>query len=163
MSTTSSLILSGLLGIFALVSCTTENPYDTGYDPYGRPAQPRAPYGATPNPAPYGNPNPGTYGTPQNPGAYGQPQNPGAYGNPPSSIDPYGQPPRAPQLTPDPYGTVTPPPNVPAPSKYPTAQRTDKPGIVVCPFDPSRQIDVSEFKSGDLARDKETKQIFRVP
>lgn len=156
MSTNPSLILSGLVGLFALASCEPKNPYDTGYDPYGRPAQPRAPYGATPNPAPYGNPNPGTYGTPQNPGAYG---------NPPSSVDPYGQPPSAgTQGTPDPYGTVTPPPpNVPAPSKYPTAQRTDKPGIVVCPFDPSRQIDVSEFKSGDLARDKETRQIFRVP
>ncbi|MEO0017958.1 MAG: hypothetical protein RLZZ522_1241 [Verrucomicrobiota bacterium] len=144
MSTHSSLILSGLVGAFALVSCTSKNPYDTGYDtgydPYRRPAQPRPPYGATPNPAPYGSP-----------------QNPGAVGNPPSSVDPYGQPPG-----PTPYGQVQ-PPNVPEPTKYPTAERTQTPGIVVCPFDPNRQIDVSEFKSGDLARDRETKQIFRVP
>ena len=153
MSTTPSLILSGLVGVFALVSCT-ENPYDTAYDPYSRPAQPQPPYGATSSPAPYGT---------QNPGAYDTPQSPGAYGNPPSSVDPYGQPPAAgTRLTPDPYGQVQ-PPNVPAPTKYPTAERTKTPGIVVCPFDPNRQIDVSEFKSGDLARDRETKQIFRVP
>ena len=145
MSTHSRLILSGLVGVFALASCT-DNPYDTAYDPYRRPAQPQPAYGATPNPAPYGNPGP-----------YGVPQNPGAVGNPPSSVDPYGQPPG-----PTPYGQVQ-PPSVPEPTKYPTAERTQTPGIVVCPFDPNRQIDVSEFKSGDLARDRETKQIFRVP
>jgi hypothetical protein len=83
---------------------------------------------------------------------------------PPTPVDPYtGQP--------DPYGNpgdVSPPqpttPEIPTrPGEYPVARKTAKPGEVISPYEPYNIIDVSEFTSGQLARDPSNKKIFRVP
>lgn len=149
MSMSQRLLIPGFVSVFALVSCT-ENPYDTPYDPYGsahaqRPLYQNPPPGTTG----YGRPQPTTppYGTPRDP------QNPYGTQNP----DPYGTAPPPPTVTPP----VTPPTGIPG--SYPVAERTKNPGFVVSPYDPNRVIDVSEFRSGQLARDPENKKIFRVP
>lgn len=74
---------------------------------------------------------------------------------PPEPVDPYRY-------------DVSPPPNPeppapPTPGEYPTAQRTTNPDQVVSPYEPHNVIDVSGFKSGQLARDPLNKKIFRVP
>lgn len=84
----------------------------------------------------------------------------------PQPVDPYGQ-------NSDPYGqntdvvppSPTPPqPETPTrPGEYPTAQRTAKPGVVISPYEPYQEVDVSDFTSGELARDPSNKKIFRVP
>ncbi|MEV4433399.1 hypothetical protein [Streptomyces sp. NPDC049585] len=55
---------------------------------YGYPQQPPSPYGAPPQPGPYGAPAPGPYGAPQ-PGSYGAQGQPGPYGVP-QQPGPYG-------------------------------------------------------------------------
>lgn len=49
------------------------------------------------------------------------------------------------------------------PKDYPVAATTDRPNIVRSPYPPYDEIDVSDFRSGQLARDPKNKQIFRVP
>jgi hypothetical protein len=56
-----------------------------------------------------------------------------------------------------------PPPVPPAGQGYPTAQPTDHPDQVRSPFEPFRLIDVTGFKSGQLARDPANQKIFRIP
>lgn len=51
----------------------------------------------------------------------------------------------------------------PQPQDYPTAQRTTTPGEVLSPYPPNNRIDVSGFRSGQLVKDPNTGQIFRVP
>ena len=82
---------------------------------------------------------------------------------PPQPVDPYGQ-------TTDPNGQKTdiapPAPNPAPPTRpgdYPTARLTAKPGEVISPYEPYNVIDVSEFQSGQLAKDPSNKKIFRVP
>jgi hypothetical protein len=47
--------------------------------------------------------------------------------------------------------------------KYPTAEPTTNPDRVLSPYEPFNLIDVTGFKSGQLARDPSNKKIFRVP
>jgi hypothetical protein len=58
----------------------------------------------------------------------------------------------------------------PAPSRqtsrqdYPVAERTENPDRVISPYGPNYNvIDVSGFRSGQLARDPSNQKIFRVP
>ena len=51
----------------------------------------------------------------------------------------------------------------PVTERYPFAQRTEIPGQVISPYPPYNVIDVSDFQSGQLARDPSNNQIFRVP
>ena len=52
----------------------------------------------------------------------------------------------------------------PARQNYPTAERTENPDRVISPFGPNYNvIDVSGFRSGQLARDPSNQKIFRVP
>jgi hypothetical protein len=129
-----------LLGSLLLSSCLTPDPYS----PYGAYDSPHNP--AAPDYGPYGNAN-GPQ-TPQN-DPYGNPQ--------PSS----GQ-----QGIQDPtYNSQPPanPPNRPAPPKYPLAEKTENPNEVLSPYAPYNVIDVSGFKSGQLAKDPSNKKIFIVP
>ena len=88
---------------------------------------------------------------------------------PPQQVEPYGQPVDPYGQNTDPYGQNTqpaPPPQPQPPTRpgdYPTAQRTAKPGEVISPYEPYSIIDVSEFTSGQLAKDPSNKKIFRVP
>jgi hypothetical protein len=159
MSMTHRLLIPGLVGVCALVSCT-ENPYDTEYDPYGRNRYQQPLYGTRP-----ANPSTNAYGTPQTPSPYGSTA---PYGN----TAPYGTPnPGTP--SPSPYGSlqpppsieppVTPPPATGTPGNYPVAEKTKTPGFVISPYDPDKVIDVSEFRSGQLVKDPDNKKIFRVP
>lgn len=157
MSMTQRLLISGIVSVFALVSCT-ENPYDTDYDPYGRTRHQQPLYGTQNSPGP------------TTPG-YGSPQTPSPYGPSGSTPSPYGQPTTPGSQAPAPYGTPQPgtydppvtPPATGTPGNYPVAERTKNAGFVVSPYDPNRVIDVSEFHSGDLVRDPDNKKIFRVP
>ena len=47
--------------------------------------------------------------------------------------------------------------------EYPTATRTGNPNEVVSPYPPHKVIDVSDFGSGQLARDPWNNKIFRIP
>ena len=76
-----------------------------------------------------------------------------------SQYDRYGIPPQ--QQAPPPGYRQAPPP--PTGSQYPLARRADEPGQVVSPFPPYRKIDVTGFRSGQLAKDPTTGQIFRIP
>lgn len=46
---------------------------------------------------------------------------------------------------------------------YPLAERTNNPDQVLSPYSPYNVIDVSGFKSGQLARDPSNQKVFRVP
>ena len=74
-------------------------------------------------------------------------RNANQYGAPPPQS--YGQP-----------RNQSPPPRS---QDYPTAQRTTTPGEVLSPYPPHNRINVEGFRSGSLAKDPETGQIFRVP
>ena len=50
-----------------------------------------------------------------------------------------------------------------ADDKFPEAGVTDKPNVVISPYPPNNQIDITGFLPGDLARDPHTGKIFRVP
>ncbi len=77
----------------------------------------------------------------------------------------YQYPPRDPNLpgsdADQPYGQPPPPPT--RPGEYPTATRTENPNEVISPYEPFNRIDVSDFTSGQLARDPHNQKIFRVP
>ena len=79
-------------------------------------------------------------------------RNAARYGNPQPRPDGSYQ--GAPQPSPQPS---------PRPQDYPTAQRTTTPGEVLSPYPPNNRIDVSGFRSGQLVKDPNTGQIFRVP
>lgn len=57
-------------------------------------------------------------------------------------------------------GNPAPPP---AAEDYPVARRTAKPTEVISPYPPYNVIDVTGFRSGQLARDPSNQKIFRVP
>tara|TARA_R110002096_G_scaffold215310_15_gene403189 strand:+ start:9127 stop:9462 length:336 start_codon:yes stop_codon:yes gene_type:complete len=46
---------------------------------------------------------------------------------------------------------------------YPTGRRTNDPDFVQSPYPPNNVIDVKGFRSGELAIDPTTNQVFRVP
>jgi hypothetical protein len=48
-------------------------------------------------------------------------------------------------------------------ASYPTGTPTSNPGYVKSPYSPYNVIDVSGFRSGELAVDPTTNQVFRVP
>ena len=50
-----------------------------------------------------------------------------------------------------------------AQDEYPEAGVTDKANVVISPYPPNNQIDITGFLPGDLARDPHTGKIFRVP
>ncbi len=80
---------------------------------------------------------------------------------PPQQVSPYGPqsdispPPEPTQPAPQPPPTAT--------GGYPTAQRTANPDQVLSPYEPFNVIDVTGFKSGQLARDPSNQKIFRIP
>lgn len=47
--------------------------------------------------------------------------------------------------------------------EYPVARSSDSPGEVFSPYPPHQRIDVSGFRSGQLAKDPRNGRIFRVP
>jgi len=142
------LVLGGLL----LSSC-----YQDPYAPPGRPYGDNGPYGD-----PYARP-------PEPQGAYGNGNGP--YGNPdgPPPNGPYGNPPpQYRQGIQDPRdGIADPPTPSPTPrlnpSDYPVAKKGKKPNEVISPYEPYNVIDVTGFKSGQMAKDPSNKKIFVVP
>ncbi len=74
-----------------------------------------------------------------------------------------------PKVNPKPNATANSAPSStrpkPTPGKpdYPTATKTDNPGIVTSPYPPYDPLDVTGLKSGSLAKDPLTGNIFRVP
>jgi len=58
------------------------------------------------------------------------------------------------------HGNAPPPP---ATRDHPVARRTANPNQVISPYPPYNVIDITGFRSGDLARDPINQQIFRVP
>ena len=56
--------------------------------------------------------------------------------------------------------------NTPAPQtapSYPTANRSDIPGVVLSPYKPYNKVRVTGFSPGQLAKDPTTNKIFVVP
>ena len=51
----------------------------------------------------------------------------------------------------------------PAATSYPTATRTSDPGVVISPYSPYNKVRVTNFSSGQLAKDPENNKIFVVP
>ena len=56
-----------------------------------------------------------------------------------------------------------PPPQAPAQQQIPYATKTSTPNVVLSPYPPNSQIDVTGFKSGQQAIDPKTNKIFIVP
>ncbi|MFD0892939.1 hypothetical protein KBB96_16085 [Luteolibacter ambystomatis] len=158
----------------------------TSCDPYGPPPGygPRSPYDAPGPRAPgprqmrgdgYGNgdpygPNDGGYGNGYGQGGDSGYGRDGGYGGGSRGGDPYG--------SNDGGGyTENPTPRTNPPSTggssgsgtgsgkkdYPTATKTANPGRVLSPYPPYNVINVEDIKSGKLAKDPSTGEIFRVP
>lgn len=51
----------------------------------------------------------------------------------------------------------------PSGTEYPVAERSGTPGQVISPYAPYSKIDVTGFRSGQLAKDPKTGKIFQVP
>lgn len=115
-------------------------PYDPGYPPY---------YGPPP---PYGT------GSPYSETGRYEPLPPVPGGDSRPAPSPGGS--SAPQTRPAPAPA---PPANPGRPEYPTAERTDRPNYVLSPYAPYNVIDVTGFKSGQLAKDPSNGKIFRVP
>ena len=47
--------------------------------------------------------------------------------------------------------------------EYPEASPTEKPNVVISPYDTNRHLDVTGMKPGSLAEDPVAKKIFRIP
>ena len=77
---------------------------------------------------------------------------PGQGGNPPGG-----------QASQPPYQAPISPPAQPGRDPYPMAQRTNIPNQVISPYPPYNVMDVTDVRSGQLARDPKTGEIFRVP
>ena len=60
-------------------------------------------------------------------------------------------------------GGDTPAPAVTKAPSYPSATRSDLPGVVVSPYKPYNKVRVTGFKAGQLAKDPTTGSIFVVP
>ena len=63
----------------------------------------------------------------------------------------------------EPKKTTTPPKQQPKVTDFKKATKTDKEGIVLSPYPPYDLLDITGLKSGSLAKDPKTGQIFRVP
>ncbi|MDF1813361.1 MAG: hypothetical protein P1V20_14275 [Verrucomicrobiales bacterium] len=46
---------------------------------------------------------------------------------------------------------------------YPVATPTDRPDVVISPYDSTRRLDVAGLEAGSLAKDPVAKKIFRIP
>lgn len=77
---------------------------------------------------------------------------------PPTPVPPYGDN----GISPPPEPQPEPPPPT-ATGGYPTARPTANPNEVISPYEPYNVIDVTGFKTGQLARDPSNQKIFRVP
>lgn len=132
------LALAGTAGLVLLSSCYYYGPYPPSRGPHAR----TSPYGPV---APY------------------QQQRPGAE-NPRSGPQaPYQQ--QGARQQPGPTQPSQPAP-APAPTQrpeHPVAKTTANPDQVLSPYPPYNVIDVSGFKSGQLARDPSNGKIFRIP
>ena len=73
----------------------------------------------------------------------------------------YGIPPEQQQRQPQPPRQQARP--TPQQSEYPTAQRTTNPDEVLSPYPPHNRINVQGYRSGQLVKDPNTGEIFRVP
>lgn len=95
------------------------------------------------------------------------------FGIPP---DPYSAEPRGRAGIQDPRTRTDPPPQQPAAPRvdpriddppsvgdYPVAGRTNVVDEVISPYPPNRRIKVDGFRSGQLAKDPQTGEIFEVP
>jgi hypothetical protein len=135
-------------------SCLYPEPYAPPRSPY-RQGGGAYPYGAR---GPQAAPDAGDYG-----GETGRYEP--VPGNGPTSPSPQAENrPSAPRIDDD----FDPAPDGPAPQappkkEYPTAEASDKPGVVVSPYPPYNKISVEDFKSGQLAKDPSNGKIFRVP
>lgn len=114
-------------------------PYDPGYPPY---------YGPPP---PYGT------GSPYSETGRYEPLPPAPGG------DPRPAPPSREPAAPETRQAPSAPPRNTSRPEYPTAERTDRPNHVLSPYAPYNVIDVTGFKSGQLAKDPSNGKIFRVP
>ena len=76
---------------------------------------------------------------------------------PPTPVPPYGN-----DISPPPEPQPEPAPPT-ATGGYPTAKPTTNPNEVISPYEPYNVIDVTGFKTGQLARDPSNQKIFRVP
>ncbi|MGB6219613.1 hypothetical protein [Haloferula sp.] len=68
----------------------------------------------------------------------------------------YGIPPDKPAAEPSsPADSVT--------SRYPVARKTSNPDVVESPYPPHHRVNVSDFQSGQFAKDPKSGEIFVVP
>lgn len=137
-----------------LTSCVDPYGPPPGYGPRQQPYGPVAPLPpANPRGDGYtGDPYAPDNGYGQGDGGYGQNNN-GGYGQ----GDGGGY---TPNPTPPPRNT---PPPASGPKQHPVAERTKNPNQVLSPYEPYNVIDVTGFKSGQLAKDPSNGKIFRVP
>jgi len=161
-----SLAVPVLLGGLLLASC---DPYGgppgyTGPSTYGY--APNAPYPSAPGPGPtrgdgYTDPSPPN-------GGYGY-NDPNGNGNGAGNGSGDGD--SGTYIPDDGHGarnTPPPPRNTPPSSgtgkaDHPVAEKTKNPNQVLSPYEPYNVIDVTGFKSGQLAKDPSNGKIFRVP
>lgn len=83
--------------------------------------------------------------------------------DPPFTLEPLSSDGSQIDIAPPPTPTQIEPAAPTATGGYPTAQRTDNPEQVLSPYGPFNVIDITGFKSGQLARDPSNQKIFRVP
>jgi hypothetical protein len=131
-------IFPGLFGIFLLASCG-----------------PSIPEG--PPPPPWRGPNPVTQYDD------GRPTGVDALREEQMRQDPYSRGPQPGYGRDDAYGNPPAPTVPPTRDTYPYAERTANPNEVISPYHPYNVIDVTDFSSGQLARDPSNQRIFRVP
>lgn len=106
---------------------------------------------------PYDTGYPPYYGPPRNPGPRAPYGETGEYEPLPPGEDPGARPAPSRPTPPAPDST---PRERPA---YPVAERTDNPNQVLSPYPPYNVIDVTGFRSGQLAKDPSNGKIFRIP
>ncbi|MDB6077527.1 MAG: hypothetical protein JWO82_1274 [Akkermansiaceae bacterium] len=151
-----------LLPLGLLLSSCFSDPYAQQQPPMNQNGQPYYPYGQNSG---YQSPRPPQYdGYQTEQGSYEQvPQQGGPRPqNTAPPLDSTGRP-IPPSYDPEEGGSAPAPAPTPSRPTYPTAQTTDKPGNVISPYPPYNVIDVSEIKSGHLAKDPSTGKTFRVP
>jgi len=154
-----------LLPLGLLLSSCFSDPYPAQGPPLNRDGSPYHPYGQGSG---YESPRPQAYDGPQSEsGSYEQlpPQDGGRPYNQAPPVDSTRRP-IPPKYDPDDSSgsnTSAPAPTAPERPNYPTAKRTDNPNEVISPYAPYHLINVEGIKSGHLAKDPSTNNIFRVP
>jgi hypothetical protein len=145
--------------VLAASSCIYPEPYTHQRPPYrqGRPGYPYGPDRPDPQQMP---PDSDAYG-----GETGRYERLDGGGNTPPSADSR---PSAPRIDDDfqPEGNTPPAQPKPAPvprKEYPLAKPGSKPGEVISPYPPYKTLELDGIKSGALAKDPQSGEIFRVP